>query len=373
LKKIYLITGGKGSGKSTAIARFPPPDELHKMCVFDCEDSLSDIVESNKKMGVGFGAHIRVYERFKADKDLLTQIAKGELPWVSKEHKNSLLDYYDYFINTLDKVLVQGKFKYFGLDTVETIEAAITVWVENNRSKSGWSGDRAYGRMETEGVRPIYENLMDAIGRRGVEHIILTSHLKGVWEGEGRNVKKVLNKVQAGGRISLLSRISTAMFWLMPSAGNPDGAPAAVVLKARMGKEKIVNNKWVIERPLPQRIPHFTWEDVQRYREQGCDWKNPSPGEVMTEEERQIVSEFLTDEQMKLMVLGSEIELENAKAQAMPFMGYGEAFSLETPGLPPEVVEQIVKLAGEGLKPVQIKTQLGVSIKDVLETLKGVG
>ena len=374
MKKIYVITGPRGSGKSTAIARFPRPSELDKMVVVDTEDSMSDLVESNAKMGLHFGAYIRMFDRMKPTADMLESVAKGRMPWVNKEQKNSLIDYYNYFIDTLDKTLKQGQFKFLGIDTVETIEAAMTAWVESHRAEAGWSGQRDYGRLETEGVRPLYENLMEAFGRRGIEHIILTSHLKRVWEGEGRSVKPVLNKVQPGGRLALLSRISTAMFWLMPGVNNADGAPAAVVLKARKGLETVdkEQDEWIIKRPLPQRIPHFTWQDVRRYEKDGCDLANPAEGEVMTKEEREIVSEFLTDEQVRLMVVGAEVELEQMKAQQMPFIG-GEAFSLEAPGLAPEVVEQIMTLAGEGLKPVQIKTQLGVSIKDVVETLKGVG
>ena len=119
-------------------------------------------------------------------------------------------------------------------------------------------------------------------------------------------------------------------------------------------------------------IPAFSWTKVRQYETNGCNHAQPQPGETITQSEMDMISEYLTDAQLRLMTLGAETELEQMKAQQMPFIG-GEAFSLEAPGLAPELVEQIMKLAGEGLKPVQIKTQLGVSIKDVLETLKGAG
>jgi hypothetical protein len=342
------------------------------MVVFDTEDSMSNILDNNSKLNLEFGAYVPMYKRFSVDEDLLGRIAKGSLPWVSNKQKGALVEYYEFMVAELDRVLSKGKFEYLVWDTVEPLEASMAAWAEQNRGLSGWSGQRAFGRLETEAIRPLIENLFEAVARRGIKYILLTSHLRRLWEGE----RPVPNKVAPGGRLTLLSRLSTMMLWLSPGVGNTDGAPAAIVLKARKAVETIENDNWVVRRSLPERIPHFTWEDVRRYERDGCDMENPAPGEVMTASERDMVSEFLSDAQMRLMTLGAEMDLETAKAQAMPFMGSGEAFSIgadTTTAIAPEVVEQIIALAGEGLKPVQIKTQLGVSIKDVLETLKGIG
>jgi energy-coupling factor transporter ATP-binding protein EcfA2 len=303
MKKIYVLTGARGSGKSTALARFPKPSDLGKMLVIDTEDSMSDIIESNHRMKVEFGEYIRAYERFKMNDDLLELIAKGKLPWASQQQKSALVGYYEWFVKELDDKLKKDSFRYLAIDTIEPIEAAMTAWAETNKSQSGWSGSRAYGRLETEAVRPLYENLLEAISRRGVETILMSSHLKRVWE----NDKPILNKLQPGGRITVLSRLSSMMLWLVQS-DNPDGAPAAIVLKARKAKESVENGDWSISRPLPQRIPHFTWKDVRSYEANGCDLARPAPGETLSDNERAMISEFLTDEQMRLMVLGAEIE-----------------------------------------------------------------
>lgn len=94
MKKIIVITGPRGSGKSTALARYAKPSELSKMVVVDTEDSMSDLIESNRKLGVSFGAYLRAYERFKADNDMLSAIAQNKLPWVSSQQKSALADYY---------------------------------------------------------------------------------------------------------------------------------------------------------------------------------------------------------------------------------------------------------------------------------------
>lgn len=209
----------------------------------------------------------------------------------------------------------------------------MTAWAESNRQLSGWSGNRSYGKLEVEAVRPLYENLLEAIARRGIETILLSSHLKRVWE----NDKPVLNKTQPGGRLAILSRLSSMMFWLVPS-DNPDGAPAAIVLKARKGSESIENDSWVIRRPLPRRIPHFTWADVNKYETQGCDLAHPATGETLSNSEMDMISEFLTDDQMRLMVLGAEMEVQNVPLVITPAPENGNNVSVPIPpkrsGLP---------------------------------------
>ena len=368
-KEVIVITGSKGSGKSSTAALFAPPNEIDKVCYVDTEDSASDIIKKLKELKKGFGAYVRMYERLQIKDDLLDSITHNKLPWANEQQKSALVDYYQYFLKRMNEVLVKGKFKYLVLDTIEPIEAGLASWVETHRKESGWSGQRDHGKMEVEAVRPLYDGLLESFALRGIEYVLITSHLKSVW----LNDKPVPGKIEPGGRLALLSKLSSMMLWMSPEEGNVHGAPAAIVLKARRAKMSIVDNEWVLERPLPQRIPGFSWTKVRKYERDGCDHAHPAEGESITAAEMDMISEYLTDAQLRLMTLGAEAELEQMKAQQMPFIG-GEAFSLEDPGLAPEVVEQIMVLSKEpyNLKPVQIKTQLGVSIKDVVETLKGV-
>lgn len=305
MKKLFVITGGRGSGKSTAIATMPPPSEIEKLCVFDTEDSMSDLLH------MGF-THISLYDKLRVGGDMLERLAKGEVPWVDQQGRNALIGYYEYFVETLDKVLEDGKFKYFAIDTVEPIEAAMTAAVESGRRVFGWSGTRAYGRMETEGVRPLYMGLLEAVAQRGVEYIILTSHLKGVWLDD----KPVPGKVKPGGRLKVLARLSSAMFWLV-AGSDPHGTPAALVLKARIGKIEAVDGRWQVRQVLPERIPSFTWDAIEHYREHPADLASPAPNETMTDDERQMIGELLSDEQMRLMILSAEQRTAEARGKGM--------------------------------------------------------
>lgn len=388
-KKVYVVTGPKGSGKSTAVANFAPPikEEYAKLLVVDNEDSMNDIVEENARLGVEFKL-LRAYERFKIDDDMLSRIAQGKLPWVSGKEKNALIDYWLWFTHTLDETLKAWQFKYIGIDTVEPVEAAMTAWAEHNKQASGWSGIRAYGRLEVEAVRPLYTMLFEAAARRGVEAIILSSHLKPVWEElPGGKVRKVLNKVQVGGRMALLSQISNEMFWLVPNVGNPDGAPAALVLKARRGIRSIVDGRWVDRRVLPQRVPHFTWDDVRAYDGQPANLVQPALGETPTVEEREMMSEFMTDEQMRLMVLGAETALEEMRREEVGVITTAPNWQ---PGIAPGQIvtsifpvpadrsrdEEIAALWREGLTPPEIGLRVSRPLPVVLRvvnTLKANG
>lgn len=365
MKEVIVVTGSKGSGKSMTVAYFARPSQFHKMVIVDTEDSMSDIVKKADEMEKPFGKFVRMYERLKFDEDLLSIIASGKkLPWAGSQGK-ALVDYYLYFIKKMDEVLVKDKYEYLVIDTIEPIEAGLAMWAEVNRELSGWSGARDHGKLEVQAIRPLYDAMLESFAQRGIKHILLTSHLKQPW----LNDKPIPGKVEPGGRLALLSRLSTMMLWLVPDVGNANGAPAAIVLKARKAQVEIDTEKdeWVIRKPLPQRIPSFSWTEVRRYEKEGCDRKNPQAGETITEAERDMISEMLNDAQMKLMVLGAEEEVEKLKANQMPFMGTVESGDN---GVDPELVAKVLGLKAEGFNASQIATQLGVSLPTVIKALK---
>jgi hypothetical protein len=348
MKQLIVITGSKGSGKSTAAATIAPPSEADKVFVIDTENSMSDIVDQ-----IQFGQYVRAYERMKLDATMLESIAKGDLPWVSNSQRNAMVDYYYWFITTFKERLTEGKYKYLIIDTVEPLEMAFTAAVQANPKMFGWSGASAYGKIETEGIRPLYEGLLEAIYARGVETIVLTTHLHSVWQDK----QPVLNKIKPGGRLTLLTRLSTLMLWLVSNVGNEDGAPAALVLKARMGKMIAGPDGWQTRRILPQRIPHFSWMDVNNYRQNPASFTNPASGEIPTPSEQEMISEMLTSEQMRLMVAGAEIQLK--QMQDTPMISR-----------PPAPTEAILNLHRSGAAPAEIAQQLSVPLPLVLASIR---
>ena len=350
MKQLIVVTGSKGAGKSTTAATIAPPNESDKVFVVDTENSMSDIVDQ-----IEFGQYVRAYERMKLDASMLENVAKGDLPWVGDTQRGAMADYYNWFISMLNERLTHNKYKYLVIDTVEPLEMAFTAAVQANPKAFGWSGSKVYGKLETEGVRPLYEGLLEAIYARGVETIVLTTHLHSVWQDD----KPILNKIKPGGRLTVLTRLSTLMLWMIPNVGNEDGAPAALVLKARMGKMIPTPQGWQTRRILPQRIPHFSWMDVDAYKRDPANLAEPAYGEVPTPSEQEMISEMLTNEQMRLMVAGAEIQLKQMQDTAM--------ISRPPVQVPTDAIANLHK---SGIAPAEIAQQLTVPLPLVLSAIK---
>jgi len=229
-KRLYVITGPHESGKSEAVASFRDPDRLSEAIIVDTEDSMSDVLDDYDRLGVSFGKYIRMYDRLtkKQRGNVLDAIANGKLPWVDTGVKMSaLVDFYRYFMEAISDALRDNlkdgepKLTYLGIDTIEPWEASLAAYVEAEPREVGWGRKYDYGRKETEGVRPLYEGIMEACHAQGIQDFCFSSHLKPVWEELGpKKVRRVPNKVAMGGRIVVLSRLSSQMWWLVPNVGN---------------------------------------------------------------------------------------------------------------------------------------------------------
>jgi hypothetical protein len=369
-KRIWFFTGGKGCGKSTAACRFARPSEIDKMVVFDTEDSLSDILADNKRMGVKFGAYIRAYDRFKPDDDMLDLIARGKLPWVTGGQKSVLVDYWEWFVQVLNDTIDPERHRYIALDTIEPIEAAATAWAEVNRDLSGWSGKRSYGGLEIEAVRPLLENTFEAIHQRGITDFFLTSHTKNPWvEYAPGKSRPVLDKVKPGGRLKIWSMMSTAMFWLQRPARplNQDGAPSAIVLKARIGESSIDKkaDEWDTKSLIPPRIPRFTWRDWRWYLKNGWNPLDPREGELLSPDEDRIISELLSNQEYELMILGAKIALEEEQR------GQSVGVLASAPRNNPDPFEHTVKeMVADGKTELEIREATGKPLPVVKAVIK---
>jgi len=311
MNDLFVITGARGTGKSLLAATYLPPSEIENAYVHDAERSMNRVIERLGKAGRKFGYYADLGARFKdlpEDDDLLDRISRGQLPWVDKKQRSSLIAYYQYILDDLAENLEHGKYSVYIHDTVAKLEAGMAAWVDDHHHQAGVR-KTAYGGLWTQGVYPLYEHLVASIFGRGVDTIILTSHLKTPWEGK----RPVVGKVTPAGK-KLLYLLSSFFVWLVNDRWNKDGAPAGLVLKERLGDLIVTDDDWEIRRMLPERIPHCTWKDINRYLEHGCDLVNPAFGERMSDAELGMISELVSDEQMRLMILGAEQELAETKA-----------------------------------------------------------
>jgi hypothetical protein len=323
---VVVVTGARGTGKSTFASTYIHPRMVENVFYHDSERSANRIVQSLAKMDLEFGYYGDLQARFKdlpSDDDLLHRINNNNLPWLGKEEKSAMRRYYEYILGDLDENLTQGKYKVYILDTGEKFEAGMAAWVEDNITRFGYRTVREArrdGRIWTDCIYPLYEQLVSGVFSRGVEVIFLCFHLSTPWV----NRKPVPGKVKPSGK-PLLRRLSSFMLWLVNEPTNSDGAPAGLVLKERLGELTIVDDKWKPRRMIPARVPHCTWEDITNYLETGCDLANPAPGEVMSDSEREMISELLTDKQTELMLADARVEQLQKEIEAAQFRSLSDS------------------------------------------------
>jgi hypothetical protein len=380
-----IVTGARGTGKSTLLATYLPPSQIHRAYVHDSEKSMNNIRKNMIKRNVDFGRYVDLEDRFgdlPSDDDLLSLINKGKLPWVDKKAKSGLVKYYEFIIEDLDKNLTNGEYDVYIMDTLEKLESGMVARADENKKIVGVSRglNAPYGEFWWGALYPLYSQLFSAIFARGVKAVLMSSHLKTPWHDK----KPIPGKVAPSGK-SLLYKISSLMLWLVNEPNNMDGAPAGLVLKERLGQLEInrETDEWEPRRMLPRRIPHCTWNDIHRYLVEGCDLSSPAEGEMMSESEKEMISELLTNEQMRLMILAEEKELEEIKQQSGVLVSStGETFDpmKQKPKENQDVnggtemnadqLDQLDQMIRDGISTKEIKEKLEVPFPTILKRRK---
>ena len=333
---IVWITGARGVGKSTlAWTYYDPRQELlSRVFGHDAERSANRIRQQIQSAGLDFGYYGDLGARFSdlpATDDLLHRISTGKLPWVDSKEKTALRGYYEHVLEDLDKHLARGKFDVYVHDPIEPFEGGMAAWCEDKIKMFGYSTigqAMKFGRFWSDVVYTTYRQFFSSIFDRGVKVINLVSHLKTPWQDN----QPVPGKVVPGGK-PLLHLLSSLVLWLENEPANLDGAPVGLVLKERLGKLEVVDGKWVSRRMIPQRIPHCTWNDIKGFMVDGCDLADPKL--QMKLSERQMISELLSNEQMRLMILSAEERLQNGHSDSEhsgdQVQSVASTFSIPTP------------------------------------------
>ena len=372
---LVVVTGARNSGKTLFAITAARPSQMPYMFYHDSERSSNRAIQEMEAQGLTPGYYGNLEGRFgdlPAEDDLLSRIAKGKLPWVTEAERSSLEGYYLYVLNDLEKNLKRGKYLFYVHDTIEKLEAGMAAWVRGHKRQAGWTQE-SYGRLWTEGVFPLYEQLIEAIFQRGVRIVTFCSHLKTPWESK----RPVVGKVVPSGKKLLYFRTSLFL-WLVQEPGNADGAPAGLVLKERLGSLKATDaDRWAIRRMLPRRIPHCTWEDIEKYMRDGCDLASPASGEVPTQQEGELISEFISDAQMKLMQLEAHKEILELQAQVPDLLRGEQRETLEISSGADENKDKdksaAMTLLAEGKSPMAVAKELDMPFPLVLEVKGAMG
>lgn len=369
---IIVLVGARGVGKSTLAATFLPPSRIGEVYYHDSEHSANNLRAQLRERKLDFGHYVDLADRFKDidGDDLLKRISAGHLPWVDKEAQSNLIGYYKFVLDDLDRNMTKGKYKVYVLDTLETFEAGMVAWVEANKKASGVT-ITAYGKLYTDGVFVLYQNFLSALFARGIEVVILTGHLRSVWEG----TRQVVGKVEPSGK-KILARLATLYVWMVNDRSNADGSPAALVLKERLGMLGVSasGDSWELSRRLPERLPRATWADVNNYLANGCDLANPPANERMSESERAMISELVSDAQMQLMILDAQREASESSILPPTQATFSLPTSEPVNGNDNMEIdaqrETANRLINVGRSKADIATELGITLPQVIRLLK---
>jgi len=130
-----------------------------------------------------------------------------------------------------------------------------------------------------------------------------------------------------------------------------------------MGQLNIVEDQWVPRRMLPQRIPHCTWADIDRYLDEGCDLISPAEGETMTQQEMEMISELLTNQQMRLMIVSGEMEIEQMRASTTSVLEVADAMPpVAEPTSGNGRKDEALKLREDGLTGAEIAERVNAPV-----------
>lgn len=346
--KIVVITGGKGTGKTTTAATIGGQDGEKKTVIFDIEDSTSSI--ETWFTGKIINAHTRFRDVSIDPQRIIKMMATGRtMPYAINKHH--LADIWWWLIDQLQN-LPKGT-ETVVIDTWEPIEASLQAAIEAKPEAFGWSKQTDYGKKTTEGFRPaisMFRTILDALG---VSTLILNTHVKPAWIGP----KPVPGKVIPAGNSVILSQFSSMWLWMV----NDGGTPAALVLKSRLEKRVFDDNGFAVIVPiLPRRIPApFSWAKVASYRDRPADMMNPEPGEVPTALEMEMMSQMLTSAQMKLMIATAQQDVATMQVSA------------QISELSEESIAKILELHAEGVNDVLIAVKTGEPLAVVRATISG--
>jgi len=301
---VIVIAGARGVGKTTLACEYAPPSKISRVFYHGSERSGNRFRQQLIENDLDFGYHSELSSRFAdlpSDEDIIASLSKNEIPWRTSKQKSSMIELFEFIMDDLNNNLQKGAFDVYIHDTIALWESSMIAWADEHSKELGVSGNSVKGSKGgeywTAGYYVLYDQLFEAIFKRGVETIILTTHLKKATEGR----KQIPGKVVPGGKPWLNKQTSLAI-WLVNEGSNPDGAPAGLVLKERLGRTEVLNDEWVTRRTLPRRIPHCSWKDIRNYMENPANLAEPADGERFSPREVEMISPMATDKQMELMI-----------------------------------------------------------------------
>lgn len=254
-QNVCLITGFRGTGKSTFAAT---SDDPRNICFLDYESKGQGLHEQ-----LGFGYYESIPDTVAAECGRLVPIEMFARTWQILE------------------AIPKDRFTVLVLDNIGMLQTGMEAEVKDKPARYGVDQQKAltgqYGGA-WPGVKLIFSTITSFARSKGIQLIVVISHLKGAW-GEG---KPLLGKFKTDG-VDRIHELSTLSLVMLPGLTPP--TPSALVMKEQMGEVKFQDGEFTVKRKLPLKLPKATWKEIKRYLAEGCDFTNPKAGEVPTPDE----------------------------------------------------------------------------------------
>jgi len=295
---VMFISGYSGSGKSFLASQADLPDNI---IYLDFEDK-----------GKGIDTQLR-FGSYKA----LVQDADGDPQTL-----------HNLFINTIEGI-PQDRYTVMVLDNSAPLEIAMRV--EGGRDADFYA--KRYGlnakNIKTGAfggakavVNPMIDELCSRIYARGVNLIVVITHISAKWGVGG----KIPNKYNPKGA-ARWGNLSICTLLLIP--GDKPPVPDAIVWKEQLGTISISDNLspeqlssmmrgesgHTVSRRLPARIPQCTMQKIRWYLTHPVDWDNPNDDEKMREEEMAPFDDKLSKEQLGYILMAAKIEEQKKREE----------------------------------------------------------
>jgi len=268
--------------------------------------------------------------------------------------------------------------KVLVVDAAEVMRRNLVAYVKKNKAKlrSYWFGRGGiWANYEELGFPKTFEAILFTAAQEHYELIILVNHLEGVRDTDSEKEEKPLipGKQRADVK-EPLARKASLRLWLTPTDGHM--CPSAIVTKNpgfhAVDKDGMVKTMSLFPPKLsPYALPDWKerdfislWDVIKHYEAFPFSTKYPEiqEYEMLTEREREMVSEDITDKDRRLVEELAEIARkenhERLVAQVSKLLA-------ETPNAP---VPFILSKAKAALPSFEITTE---SVKAILEELKG--
>lgn len=281
LRNLMLITGFRGFGKSYLAAT---ADDNENIMFLDFERKGKALHDQ-----LNFGYYESIIDTVTEHAGRVINIELFRRTW------------------QIIEAMPRDRFTVVVLDNINELQRGMLAEVKDRPARYDVDQQRALSGAfggAWPGVHTLISSLSGYLGTKGVQLLIVVSHLKPAW-GNGQ---PLFNKFKTDG-VARIHELSTLSLVMVPGMYPP--TPSALVEKEQTGQVTFNRETGLheIRRMLPLKLPRATWAEIRRYLKEGVDFANPKPGEMPTKGEIDPYSPTFSNEQLQAIAAAAEAGL----------------------------------------------------------------